>query len=142
MRHFKYVVLLVLLWGCTFSATYIDRKEDIDKARVVSSAFYKLLAAHKSDSIFSYCSSAIKMNDQERKKMQFILEQSVLRFGEMKEASLIQAKSKVQVGKRAFQEYRFTYKVIRDKYTTLENFILADEDNNIRVFTYGVEKFQ
>ena len=134
-------MVLLLSFGCISTTTYTNRKEDIDKAKAISSTFYKLLIAHKSDSIFDYCSNAIRTNDQRKSQLQYILEQSVLRFGEIKDVSLIQANSKVKTGANNSEEYRFAYKVLREKHTTKENFILANEEGEIRVFTYGVEKF-
>lgn len=75
-------------------------------------------------------------------QLQYIIEESALRYGEIKDISLAQANSIVKTGAINSEEYRFTYKVLREKYATKENFILANEDGEIRVFTYGVEKFQ
>jgi|GEM_PF-1299644 len=135
-------LLGLLLLGCTSTTTHTNRKQDIDKAKVVSSAFYTFLVKHKSDSVFVRCSNAIRNDDRVRSQLQYVLENSILRFGEIKNISLVQANSIVKTGAINSEEYRFTYKVLREKHTTKENFILANEDGKIRVFTYGVEKFQ
>jgi len=121
--------------------TYTNRQDDIDKAKTITSKFYELVMAQKPDSIFNYCNNEIKTKSERQKQMQYILAESTRRFGKIKDIALIGASTKVRTGSKPFGEYRFTYKVLREKYTTKENFILADEDGKIRVFTYGVEKF-
>jgi len=132
-----HVLLFLLIFGCTSSVTYTNRQKDIDKAKIISSKFYKFVSTHKRDSIFKYCSNSIRTDEQLDKQLQYILEQGLLRFGKIKDISAIQASSKIKKGIKPFGEYRLTYKVVRDKETTKENFILADEDGEIRIFTFN-----
>jgi hypothetical protein len=132
------IFLTLIISGCTFTTSRLNREGDRKDAEKVTDQFYAMIKAKKYDdmyNLFSFKFWAVTSV----KKMNGIYTMTQNKLGDIVDMKLGDWQTKVVSGTDPSAEYRLTYNNHRQKFDSRETFLLMkDTDNVIRIVAYDI----
>ncbi|MGN7988044.1 hypothetical protein ACTJKC_11930 [Pedobacter sp. 22226] len=129
--------LLLILTGCNFNSTYLNREEDKKDAEKVTNEFYKVLEKKEFGKLTPFFSPRFTAVTKPEKLNEFLVA-TTNKLGEIKSKKLDHWESKVVKGSNASANYVLYYIVERTKFQSKETITLTAENNQIKILGYNV----
>ena len=132
------ILLTLIIGGCTFTSTRLNREEDKLDAQKVTNKFFDIVktgnyaAAHDlfSDKFWKVTSPA-HMND--------IFTATQKKLGDIVNINLSDWETRVVSGTDPVAEYKLVYKNHHQKFDSVETFgLMKEDDGKIRILSYNI----
>lgn len=134
--------MILLLSGCNFSNTYVNRASDQKNGIELTGKFYQYTKEKDLDKVFSIFSLGGRADDiaDKKEKIKTLLNGISENLGPVVSLALLTNQTKVIEGDKATGEYKITFKVKRLNRSVFfkESFILYSEDGKIKIADYFI----
>lgn len=134
--------MILLLSGCNFSNTYVNRASDQKNGIELTYKFYQYTKEKDLDKVFSIFSLGGRADDiaDKKEKIKTLLNGISENLGAVVSLALLTNQTKVIEGDKATGEYKITFKVKRLNRSVFfkESFILYSEDGKIKIADYFI----
>lgn len=135
---FTLLITTVVLNGCSFNNTYINREEDKKDGEKVTNKFFELIKAKKYNDTFKLYSSQFWTVTSKDKLLEMYTA-TENKLGDLDSTTVSKWETRRVVGTNPSAEYVFAYNTKHSKYKAVESIRLAKEkDGSIKILAYNI----
>ena len=136
------VLMIVLLSGCSFTNTYVNRASDQKSGVELTRKFYQYTKEKDLDKVFSIFNLGERADDiaDKKEKIKTLLSGVSENLGEVTSLELLTNHTKVIEGNKVTGEYKIVFKVKRSDRPSFfkESFTLYSENGKIKIADYFI----